>query len=117
MKTITRDQLKNMIDRHDDMLVINVLDKEYYDKAHIPGSLNVPLESNDFIQQVDKLADSRRDIRVITYCASYQCSASTDAAKRLDEAGFKAVFDFKGGIQDWQQADYPVEVGQSRMAA
>lgn len=119
MKTIDRDQLKNMLDRKDDLLVINVLSRDQYENAHIPGSINIPLMEEgiggDFLEQVFEAAGSY-DKRIVTYCASFNCTASTDAAKRLDAAGFKAVFDYKGGIQDWKDAGCMID-GKMRMAA
>lgn len=115
MKTLTRDQLKNMLDRRDDILVINVLDRDQFAKSHIPGSVNIPLEEGEFLERVEELVPNK-DKRIITYCASFKCLASTEAAKKLDTGGYKAVFDYKGGIQDWMEAGYPFE-GRIRAAA
>lgn len=118
MKTISRDQLKHMFDQHDDMLVINVLSRDQFERAHIPGSVNVPLDEGDvgeFTEHVLELAGSY-DKRIIAYCANQMCTASDEAAKRLDEAGFKAVFVYKGGIKDWIDAGNMTE-GSMRAAA
>jgi len=49
-----------------------------------------------------------RDRTVVLYCASYDCPASTEAAKRLMRMGFTSVFDYKGGLEEWKRAGYPV---------
>lgn len=115
MKTLTRDQLKDMLDIKYDMLLVNVLSYDQYEKAHIPYSVNVPLNSGEFIERVDELA-GRRDKRIVTYCSNVKCTASTDAAKRLAEAGFSDVCVYQGGIEDWIRAKYRVE-GRMRQAA
>ena len=42
-------------------------------------------------------------------CASFECHASPMAAKRLDQMGYKNVYDYEGGMKDWKGAGYPVE--------
>jgi rhodanese-related sulfurtransferase len=39
------------------------------------------------------------------YCASIDCHSSTDAAKKLDQAGFTNVYDYRGGAKAWHQDD------------
>lgn len=115
MNTITHDELKSMLDRQDDFLLLNVLPIDLFDRGHIPGSINIPVESPDFLKEVEKLVHDK-DEPIVTYCASFQCPASTDAAKKLADAGYKNVFDYKGGIKDWQEAQLPVQ-GRFRAAA
>jgi rhodanese-related sulfurtransferase len=45
----------------------------------------------------------------VTYCSSFECEASTVAAKKLEKYGFKKVLEFKGGLKDWKAAKYPTE--------
>lgn len=115
MNTITRDELKSMLNRQDDFLLLNVLPIDVFDRGHIPGSINIPLESPDFLKEVEKLVRDK-DQTIVTYCASFQCPASTDAAKKLEDAGYRKVLDYKGGIKDWQEAQNPVQ-GRFRAAA
>lgn len=115
MKTLNREQLKNMVDRKDDFLLIDVLPIDSYEKAHIPGAVNVPLEDGEFLEKVGELAGSK-DKRIVTYCANFACTASTEAAKKLDAEGYKAVFDYKGGIKDWTDEGNQYE-GRMRAAA
>lgn len=115
MNTITRDELKDMLDRQEDFLLMNVLPIDIFDRGHIPGSINIPLESEDFLKEVDKLV-SDKDQKIVTYCASLECPVSTKAAQKLEAAGFRSIFDYKGGIKDWQEAQLPVQ-GRFRAAA
>mgnify|MGYP003626742147 CR=1 FL=1 len=48
-------------------------------------------------------AITRQDLEVVVYCANFDCPASTDAARKLDEAGFNNVYDYEGGTQDWME--------------
>ena len=47
---------------------------------------------------------------LLIYCHSGMRSA--DAAKRLTRAGFTRVYNLKGGVLGWQQADLPISKGK-----
>lgn len=110
MKTITTQELKNMIDRKEDFALINVLPDKSFDEEHIPGSHNVPLERESFLDEVQSLAGGKRR-RIIVYCASRDCRASPDAAAKLQAAGFTKVVDYEDGMAGWRAAGYEVESG------
>jgi rhodanese-related sulfurtransferase len=66
-KTISRDELKAKIDRHDNFLLVETLPATAYHHAHIPGAINVPPESvTSLASQV--LPDKNAEI--VVYCAS-----------------------------------------------
>ena len=43
-KTISRDELKLKIDRHDEFLLVETLPETAYHHAHLPGAINLPPE-------------------------------------------------------------------------
>jgi rhodanese-related sulfurtransferase len=102
MKAITYDQLKKMIDKKEDFLLVNVLPAQKFSEAHIPSSINVPLEEADFEAQVEEAA-GRKEKKIVTYCASFDCHASRNAALKLENAGFSNVLAYEGGIKEWQE--------------
>lgn len=108
MQTLTREELKAMIDRGDDVLLVNVLDPAAFAQAHIPGSHNVPATDQGLDERIRELGASE-DSRVVLYCSNFDCNASHAAAKRLEQAGFNDLYRYAGGIEDWMDADYPVE--------
>ncbi len=112
MKNIDTGKLNEIQEKKDDLAVINVLSPEHFRQKHIPGSANIPVSEPEFIDKVDKLAGGR-DQPVVVYCASEECDASEKAARKLDDAGFKEVYDFTGGMQAWQEAGHPVQAGTS----
>jgi len=110
METMQRNELKNLLERHNDIHLINVLGPGEFEKAHIPGSYNIPVSDKNFLQEVEKNV-SNKNAAIIVYCANFDCTASPDAAKKLENAGYTHVVDFEGGIKDWIEAGYPVETG------
>lgn len=68
-----------------------------------PNSINIPVDELDrFENRFDK------DKEIVVYCASTDCDASPRAAKALAERGFSNVFDYEGGIADWEKGHQPI---------
>lgn len=102
MKYITIDQLKEELKSNsDNLILINVLSQEHFIDCNISGSISIPLD--ELPSKVDSLDRSKK---VIVHCASNECSASAQAYKILEEAGFTDLYDYKGGIREW------IETGQ-----
>ena len=112
MDTITADQLKSILTGEPRMPVINVLDRDEYRREHIPGTLNIPLDSDDFVREVEGRVASKSD-PVVVYCASSACNASEKAAGKLERAGFRRVHDFADGLEGWRRAGYALDRGDT----
>lgn len=87
-------------------LVINVLDAEQFNDAHIAGSINVPYEK---LQDWASANPQYKARKVVVYCANYMCTASAEAAKLLKSAGFTDVAAYEGGIVEWKHLGFPIE--------
>ena len=64
--TITREDLKEKIDRGDDFILVETLPAEYYRHSHLPGAINLPPE------RVAELAPELlpdREADIVVYCA------------------------------------------------
>jgi rhodanese-related sulfurtransferase len=107
MKSITYQMLSKIIESEPNVPVINVLEEVEFDKAHIPGTTNVPVESSDFVKRVERLAGGK-DKRVVVYCADKSSKASPKAARTLEDAGFTNVLRFESGTQGWRDAGLKV---------
>ena len=83
--------------------VINVLARDKYAEKHIPGSINIPEDSPDFVPKVEQFIPDK-STPVIVHCSNMDCQASTKAARKLESLGYKEVYDFKAGLQGWQDA-------------
>jgi rhodanese-related sulfurtransferase len=112
MDTIDVNQLKQWQAANRPFLLVNVLGKEAFDRDSIPGSKHVPVEQDDFAQQVGRLAGTK-DRTIVVYCASKECDASPKAARKLEQAGFSNVYDFEGGMKEWNEAQASQPAGSS----
>lgn len=97
-------------------LILNVLPETDFVKLHIKGSENLPmgLSTADFVQAVEKKYG--KDMFIITYCAGLTCNAGPEAAKALQEKGFKAN-DYAGGTKEWSEAGFPTEGTEAKNVA
>jgi rhodanese-related sulfurtransferase len=91
-----------MINRQD-ALVVDVRPTADYSKGHIINSTNIPM--NGFSKQISTL-EKYRDKPVIVSCRSG--AQSSQACSQLRKAGFKEVYNLRGGILAWQNANLPL---------
>ena len=105
LNLITLEDLLEMLANNEDFKLVEVLANEEYKEGHIPGAINLPLnELENGARQKFKKTE-----KIVVYCESYTCHASTKAAKKLLELGFKEVLDFKGGKRWWRHAGLELE--------
>jgi thioredoxin-dependent peroxiredoxin len=106
IKTITRDELVKLQNSGKQFKLIDVLDSSSYAKGHLPKAISIPIK--ELREKANKLLS--KDELVVVYCGSFDCQASTTAAKILIQQGFKNVLDYKGGLQDYKEGNLPLEV-------
>jgi rhodanese-related sulfurtransferase len=88
------------------LMVVNVLESEHFKDCHIKGSVNVPFDQLEILaQQLDK------DTEIIFYCSNYMCTGSGKAAKLFQQKGFKRVWAYEAGMNEWYRKGLPVEGG------
>jgi rhodanese-related sulfurtransferase len=102
MKLISRDELKNKLERKDNFKLVMALGDWAYRAKHIPGSIH-------FATPEEALASLDQDDDIVVYCSGYDCIASIYAYKYLVHHGYKHVRRYAGGIPDWEEAGYPLE--------
>jgi rhodanese-related sulfurtransferase len=102
MKLITREELKEKINRGDDFKLVMTLSEWAFRAKHIPGSLHVDRPEN-----AEGVLDPEDEI--VVYCSNPACTASQMAYHFLVNKGYENVRRYAGGVQDWEAAGYPLE--------
>ena len=108
VRSISRDEIKSLLDRGAPVTLVEALPPSYYHEAHLPGALNLPHD------QVAELAPSLlpdKHAAIIVYCANAPCQNSGIAARKLTALGYTDVRDYNEGKQDWMDAGLPTESG------
>lgn len=98
VREISYEQLRELKASGEDFLLVDVLLPETYVEGHIEGAISLPVNTIDAATAAEVLS---KDSRVVVYCGSFQCTASTSAAKKLSALGYTVV-DYKGGLKEWK---------------
>jgi rhodanese-related sulfurtransferase len=85
-------------------VVLDVRTKKEYREGHIPGSVLIDFNADDFEQQVAKLDKEKT---YLVHCAAGGRSAR--ACKKMEQLGFKQLYNLEGGMGAWEKAGKPVE--------
>ncbi len=96
---ITAEEMQTILDLEDAQL-IDVRTPEEYDEYRVAHSQNIDFQSPTFDEDIAKLDKEKP---VILYCKTGNRSAI--CAKKLKAAGFKKIYDLKGGISKWKHDD------------
>jgi polyisoprenoid-binding protein YceI len=105
---INRDELNTLIRSQDSSVLIDVLPAEYYEDAHLPGAKNACVYEVTFLDQVGQLAADKECV-IVVYGSGPRNLASATAAEKLLHAGYRNVFHYRGGLEDWMAAGFGVE--------
>jgi phage shock protein E len=86
------------------VVVLDVRTKKEYREGHIPGSVLIDFNSEEFEKEIAKLD---KDKTYLVHCAAG--GRSTRACKKMEQLGFKKLFNLEGGMGAWEKAGKPVE--------
>jgi rhodanese-related sulfurtransferase len=122
---LSRKDLETML-QDKTALVIFSLPREYFEKDHIPDTLNLPREDLDtltskvkerriteFIQdnvkgypEIQRRLQAKEleihDVPIVTYCMNDTCKSSGRLLEHLYESGFHNVKEYTPGLQGWR---------------
>lgn len=80
---------------------------EEYAGGHIKGAVNIPFYGSENYESV--LNEINKNEAIVTYCSGDDCDLSILLADEIFAKGFKKVYIFFGGWNDWQVKNYPIE--------
>ncbi|MFD1063317.1 rhodanese-like domain-containing protein [Winogradskyella litorisediminis] len=99
VKLVTAAEMKSILELEDVQLV-DVRSAEEYEEVRIKNAQNIDFNSPTFDDDVEKLDKNKP---VVLYCKGGGRSAK--CAKKLQDAGFKKIYDLQGGISQWQHTE------------
>jgi len=99
------DELKAMIERNDEFVLVDVLPAESFLKHHLPGAINLPLHDENFKKMAQKMIPDK-SVVVVVYSKDSECDAGAKAAEILSKMGYKNVSDYQAGLKEWMDLGY-----------
>lgn len=102
MRTISREELKQKLDHHENFRLVMALAEWAYQAKRIPGSIH-------FATMREALEALKKEDEIVVYCSDEICIASRALGQLLERHGYTDVLHYAGGLQDWEQAGYPLE--------
>lgn len=85
------------------LVILDVRTPAEYAGGHIPNAQNADFFGAVFEKEINRLD---RDSPVLVYCQTGRRSEA--AAKMLEKANFKKIYNLKGGIAAWEKANLPI---------
>jgi rhodanese-related sulfurtransferase len=92
---VSSEEMKKLMDM-DSIQLIDVRSLEEFRKGHLKGAQNL-IYDDDFAQKISQLDKSKP---VAVYCKTGR--RSEECSNILKKAGFKKVYDLKGGLSQWK---------------
>ena len=95
--------LKKIIKGKENVTIVDVDQREDYNKEHIPNAKNIP--SDEISSRASR--EIPKDYRVVVYCRCKGEGASMGAKSELIKQGFTQVSVLKGGLASWKDNGMP----------
>lgn len=104
LQPVTHREL-TMLLKSGEALLLDVRPSEEYEAGHIPGAMNVPIET--LLRRVIEFPQNKE---VVAYCRGPYCMMAFEAVKRLRKRGFRARR-LEDGFPEWKSGGRPVAIG------
>lgn len=89
--------------------IVDARNVAHDDGKRIPGAKVIPL--NATIENITaNLPD--KNAKIIVYCSNSNCPLSALMANRLFRMGYKNVWKYSGGIEEWEVSGQKIEKGK-----
>jgi len=93
-------ELADLINKIDQVVVVDTRSKYEYDTLRIKGSLHIPVAAKTFEQQVQALRIKTKK-PIVFYCNGRTCYKSYHAVKKASAVGVSDLYAYDAGIFDW----------------
>lgn len=103
--TVTKEELKTLLDRGEDIVLVDIRESAEFGKEHICGAMNLPLRS---IEEKASALLKKDDLLIV--CGEGEATLeSAVGADKLTTLLYENVLRYAGGVRQWADAGYCVE--------
>jgi polyisoprenoid-binding protein YceI len=100
--------LKLLLSEKSDIVLIDLLPPEHFDKVHIPSAKNACVFFVSFLDDLAAVVPDKQT-SVVVYGSSIRSQDVEMALEKLDRAGYEQVSFLKGGLEAWRGVGYDIE--------
>jgi rhodanese-related sulfurtransferase len=108
---ITAEELKQMIDKGEEFVAVDVRDSGSYEAGHIKGAVNIYYDpTSDPMARQMMLIALPMDKLIVTYCDCTDDASSANMAEELYQLGYDRdkIKVLSGGSLRWVELKYPL---------
>ena len=104
---VSAEDIIDLFDTHDNLVIIDARKTSDRDPGYIPGSIGLP----NYETTPAKLKEyiPTLETPVVFYCNGVKCGRSVESAKMALKEGYKNIYWFRGGWDEWSEKGLPVE--------
>jgi rhodanese-related sulfurtransferase len=107
IQTLTREELRLMLSRGKEVLLLEIGPQESYNRAHLPGAWQA---TADQIAEWAHDLDLSPSMEIVLYPEGRTPHDSAlQAARHLETLGYQHLYYYPGGKDDWLSAGYSIE--------
>lgn len=99
-KAINYSQVKKLM-ADPSVMILDARNEHEFAEGHLPNSRNI--FALEFERYIPELIGMNKDIRIIVYCGGGQCELSHELSNNLIGLGFKKIYIYLGGWEDWKK--------------
>ncbi len=104
IKEVTPQTLKDKIDNHEPLCIIDVREDHEWPSGHIPNAIH--LCKGIIERDIEKMI-SDPETQILVYCSGgFRCALVADT---LQQMGYSNVYSLESGLQGWLNAGYEVD--------
>ena len=103
---VTAEEIFDLVVNEPDLMIIDSRKPERFSKGHIQDALNI-LDSEMTESQLAKIVASK-SVPVVFYCNGEKCLRSANAAVKAYDWGYRKIYWFRGGWNEWMKKEMPV---------
>lgn len=97
---ISAEDLQAMQKEYKDLKLFDARAAKDYAAGHIPSAVNLRPDEITAAKMATLAPD--KEAHLVFYCAGTHCPASEKAAHAAIKLGYKAVYEYSAGIEDWE---------------
>jgi len=102
IKEVSADDVKTMVDTKENIIILDVRDREEFEPGYIPSAINV---SRGMLEFKVNMVIPDKNAKVVVYCSDDRRGPL--ATRALNDLGYKNAVNIIGGLNAWKEAGYP----------